>query len=108
AVGPTIQSASNTAGQIFYAANINGGSPDTVTEKFNSAPSSSNCVIAEYSGADQNYPLDSTSAGYSYSAGGLLDSGTVAPANANLLLFGGGTSSAGTAGVGTGFTLVQK
>ncbi len=110
AVGPTIQSASNTAGQIFYAANIHGGSPDTVKVTFSSAPSSSNCVIAEASGADLTNPLDSVSAGYSTVGNqtSLLDSGTLAPANANLLLFGGGTSDTGTASLGTGFSLVQK
>jgi hypothetical protein len=110
AVGPTIQSASNTASQIFYAKNIFGGSSDTVTVTFGSAPSSSNCVIAEASGADLTNPLDSVSAGYS-TVGiptSLLDSGTLAPANANLLLFGGGTSDTGTASLGPGFSLVQK
>ncbi len=110
AVGPTIQSASSTASQIFYAKSITGGSTDMVTVTFSSAPSSSNCVIAEASGADLTNPLDSVSAGYSTVGNPttLLDSGTVAPANANLLLFGGGTSDTGTASLGTGFSLVQK
>ena len=66
-------------------------------------------MAVEYSGLDQSYSLDSTSAGYSYSAGTVLDSGTVTPANANLLVFGGGTTDAtGMAflGVGTGFTCI--
>ena len=55
-------------------------------------------------------PLDSVSAGYSTSGNmtNLLDSGTVAPANANLLVFGGGTSDNGTAIGGSGFTAVQN
>jgi hypothetical protein len=120
AVGPTLQSAASTptSAQIFYAENITGsgvGHNDTVTVTFTcvsscGSPSISagGIVAVEYSGLDQNYPLDSVSAGYSYSAGSYLDSGTAAPANANLLLFGGGTSDAGTAGVGTNFTVVQK
>jgi hypothetical protein len=98
AVGPTLQSASNTAAQIFYAPNIQGHSNDPVTVTFSSAPTSSNCVIVEYGGLDQNYPLDSVSAGYSTSGNptNLLDSGAVAPANSNLLVFGGGTSDNGT------------
>lgn len=106
--GPTVQSASNTAGQIFYAKKITGGSSDTITVTFTAAPTFSNCVIVEYSGADQNYPLDSTSAGYSYNPGSLLDSGNAAPANANLLVFGGGTSDAGTTSAGSGFTAIQS
>lgn len=110
AVGPTAQSASNTAAQIFYAPNILGSHADPVTVTFSSAPSSSNCVIVEYSGLDQNYPLDSVSAGYSYSPGSLLDSGTAPPANGNLLVFGGGTSDSGTAGLiaNSPFAVIQK
>ena len=94
AVGPTLQSASNTSAQIFYAKNIHGTTnPITVSFSGGSA-TSTGCVAVEYSGADLNYPLDSASAGYSTALNptGLLDSGTVAPANANLLLFGGGTT----------------
>jgi hypothetical protein len=108
AVGPTIQPSSNTASEIFYAGNIAGGGADTVTLAYTSAPSSSNCVIGEVSGADPIFPLDSVSGGYSYTASTLMDSGNVTPANSNLLLFAAGTSSAGTASVGAGYTLVQK
>ena len=74
-----------------------------------SAGVSSGCVVAEYSGADIYYPLDSVSAAYSTSGNptALLDSGTVAPANANLLLFGGGTWDAGSLIAGPSFTSVQ-
>jgi hypothetical protein len=69
-------------------------------------------VFVEYQGADQNYPLDSVSAGYSTALNptGILDSGTAAPANANLLVFGGGTTSytGGSVGAGTGFSIVQR
>jgi len=113
AVGPTLQSASNTAAQIFYATNIQGHSNDPVTVTFSSAPTSSNCVIVEYGGLDQNYPLDSVSAGYSTSGNptSLLDSGNAAPANSNLLVFGGGFIDAqAMAGLqaGSGFTTIQS
>ena len=110
AVGPTLQSVSNTSAQIFYAANIHPSSGgDTVTVTFACPSTNPACtsptitsggvVAVEYSGLDQNYPLDSVSAGYSTSgnATSLLDSGTVAPANSNLLVFGGGTTDTGTA-----------
>jgi hypothetical protein len=73
AVGPTLQSASNTGGQIFYAANITGsGSGNdkvTVTFTCTSTPTicasatipSAGVVAVEYSGLDQNNPLDSVS-----------------------------------------------
>jgi hypothetical protein len=66
-------------------------------------------VVAEYSGADTMYPLDSVSAGYSTSGNptNLLDSGTVAPANSNLLVFGGGTWDGGSLIAGSGFTSIQ-
>jgi hypothetical protein len=108
AVGPTLQSTSNTSAQLFYAKNITGTTnPITVTFSGGSA-SSSGCVFVEYSGLDQNYPLDNASAAYSYSAGSLLDSGAVAPANANLLVFGGGIIDTGTAVAGGGFTAIQS
>jgi hypothetical protein len=111
AVGPTVQAAATkpTAGQIFYVKNVNSGG-ETITVTFSGTVFSSACVIVEFSGADINNPLDSISAGYSLTGAqtGLLDSGNVAPANSNLLIFGGGTSDNGTATIGTGFTLAQK
>jgi hypothetical protein len=95
AVGPTLQAnASPQIGaQIFYAKNIHGNTGgDNITVQFSGTATTASCVAVEYSGADQNYPLDSVSAGHSYSAGSLLDSGTVAPANANLLVFGAGAT----------------
>ena len=110
AVGPTIQMASNTAAQIFYAKNINPQiGTDNVKVTFSGTATTASCVAVEYSGADQNYPLDSVSAGYSTSLNptNLLDSGAVAPANSNLLVFGGGNSDTATVSVGTGFSQVQ-
>lgn len=118
AVGPTLQSASNASAQILYAADITGsgvGHYDTVTVTFTcvsscGSPSISagGIVAVEYSGADTFYPLDSASAGYNYSGNPTttMDSGTVAPANANILLFGGGTNDTGTATPGSGFSNV--
>jgi hypothetical protein len=109
AVGPTLQSVSNTSAQIFYAKKISGGA-DTVTVTYSGTVSSANCVIVEYSGADTMYPLDSVSAGYSYSGnpGNYFDSGTAAPANASLLVFGAGVVDNATVLVpGSGFTSLQ-
>ena len=91
AIGPTVQPTGNVAAQIFYAAKILAGG-DTVTVSFSGTVASSACVIAEYSGADLLYPLDSVSAGYSYSLnpGTALDSGAAAPANPNFMVFGAG------------------
>ncbi len=114
AVGPTLQSAASTptSAQIFYAKNIHGGA-DTVTVTYNGTGtvSSASCVIVEYSGADKSYPLDSVSAGYSTSGNQttMLDSGTVAPANANLLVFAGGGADPNVAMTpGSGFTSLQS
>jgi len=118
AVGPTLQSAASTptSGQIFYAASITGSGVghDQVTVTFTGPAggsiSSAGVVAVEYSGLDIYYPLDNVSAAYSTSGNptALLDSGTVAPANSNLLLFAGGVSDSGTANAGTGFTGIQS
>jgi len=116
AVGPTLQTASNTFAQIFYVPNLSSGTGSdklTVTYYLNGTITNANtsgCVFVEYQGADLNYPLDSVSAGYSSSLNptSLLDSGTVAPANSNLLVFAGGISDGGTATAGTGFASIQS
>jgi hypothetical protein len=117
AVGPTVQPSASSpiAAQIFYAKNTKSGSGnDTITVSYSvngtpTAATTSGCVFVEYQGADINYPLDSVSAGYSTSGNptALLDSGTVAPANSNLLLFGGGTWDAGSLIPGGSFTAIQ-
>jgi len=133
AVGPTLQLAASTptTAQLFYAKNIipstgphgdpievtylcpySVGPPVTGNPACTTSPSISlaGVVVVEYSGLDPNYPLDSVSAGYSASANqtSLLDSGTVAPANSNLLLFAGGISDTGTANAGIGFAGIQS
>jgi hypothetical protein len=114
AVGPTVQSVSSPpiSAQIFYAPNIH-PSPahDQVTVTFSGSGSISAGVVAvEYSGLDQNFPLDSTSAGFSHNPGSQPDSGSAAPANANLLVFGGATndSSQTSADTVAGFSQVQR
>jgi hypothetical protein len=113
AVGPTLQAASNTYAQIFYAKGITVGTGSdtlTVTYSLNGVATNANtsgCVFVEYQGADLNFPLDSTSAGYSFSAGNTLDSGSAAPANASLLVFGGGNTDTGIASADSAFTLIK-
>jgi hypothetical protein len=114
AVGPTLQVNSNTAAQIFYVKSLlspgTGLDKLTVTYSLNGTATNANssgCVFVEYQGADPNNPLDSVSAGYGYAKGSLYDSGTAAPSNANLLVFGGGTSDAtigGTINAEPGFS----
>lgn len=71
AVGPTLQVASNTYAQIFYAKKITlGTGHDVLTVSYFlngvlSNATTSGCVFVEYQGADTMYPLDSVSAGYS-------------------------------------------
>jgi hypothetical protein len=110
AVGPTVQSTGNIAGQILYVKNISGG-PDGVNLKFSGTVTASACVIVEYSGADPFYPLDSVSAGYSYATtpGTALDSGAAAPANPNFMVFGAGfVDATGTPSAGSGFTIERQ
>jgi len=116
AVGPTLQSSASTptSAQMFYAKNYQnlGGHSVMVTVTFSGTGTVSlaGMAIVEYSGADQNYPLDSVSAGYSTALNptSLLDSGTVAPANSNLMVFAGGVADKNTPMVaGGGFTSLQ-
>jgi hypothetical protein len=104
AVGPTLQTTSNTYAQIFYVPNLSspgmGSDKLTVTYYLNGTMTNANtsgCVFVEYQGADPNNPLDSVSEAVSNSGNptSTLDSGTAAPANADLLVFGGGTSDTG-------------
>jgi hypothetical protein len=121
AVGPTQQptqaSGTPTNAQIFYLPSTgNVGGADTVTVTLTGPASTSvpsfGMVMAEYSGLDTVAPLDSVSEAISNSTSpsGTLDSGTAAPANANLLVFGGGNTDyiAGVPSAETGFTTVQS
>lgn len=118
AVGPTIQSASSMpmSAQMFYAKNILGGAVTITVTLQGPIPGGTSVpsfgvVAVEYSGLDTQYPLDSVSAGYSTSGNptSLMDSGTVAPANSNLLVFSGGTSDNTTGlAAGSGFSSIQS
>ncbi len=96
AVGPTIQSVTNTAAQIVYAKNLPTGGNDNIHFPFANGGSATSvsCVAVEYTGADAQYPLDSVSAGYVYSGNpsNMLDSGNAAPANTNLMVFAAGVA----------------
>jgi hypothetical protein len=121
AVGPTVQptqaSGTPTSAQVFYAKNIQtGGGADTVTVTLTGPAGtpvpSFGMVMVEYSGLDQNYPLDSVSEAISNSGSpsNALDSGTSSPANASLLVFGGGFIDYGSGNIvpGSGFSVVQS
>jgi hypothetical protein len=98
AVGPTVQSVTKTAGQIFYVKNSHPTSgTDTFTISFSGSTTSASCAAVEYSGADLNFPLDVTSSGYSASgaANTTMDSGLTIPINSSVLVFGAGTNDSG-------------
>lgn len=127
AVGPTVQSSTTTptTAQVFYAKNILGSSPhDTITVTFTCPAAVPACasamnpqiniagvVMVEYSGLDQNNPLDivNEAISNSLSPSAILDSGTASPANSNLEVFGAGYAD--TASVvmtaGSGSTSLQ-
>jgi hypothetical protein len=119
AVGPTQQPTQASGvpanAQIFYLKTTGtGGIMDTVTVTL-TGPSgtpvpSFGMVMAEYSGLDTLNPLDSVSEAISNSGSpsGTLDSGTTSPANANLLVFGGGDSDNGSATTAVPWTTIQS
>jgi hypothetical protein len=114
AAGPTLQSSSMpapTTAQVFYAKNYQNPNnvPVTVTVTFSGSVSTAGMVIVEYSGLDQDNPLDSVSSAFSSSQSNFLDSGNVAPANSNLLVFGGGFVDNGSGlSAGSGFSSIQS
>ena len=93
---------SQWSAQVFYAKNVAGGA-NTVTAQFSSNINSFGILyIHEYSGIDQNNPLDvSRSAIGSSSA---MNSGSATTTNANDLIFGAGASAKRVTAAGTGFT----
>ena len=118
AVGPTQQPTQASGvpanAQIFYLKNIGGNTQDTVTVTLTGPSGTSvpafGMVMAEYSGLDTVSPLDSVSEAISNSSSpsGTLDSGTASPANANLLVFGGGNGDNGSATTGVPWTTIQS
>jgi hypothetical protein len=121
AVGPTQQPTQASGvpayAQLFYLKSTGtGGIMDTVTVTL-TGPAGTvvpafGMVMAEYSGLDTVVPLDSVSEAVSNSGSpsGTLDSGTASPANANLLIFGGGNIDNSNApnAFGSGFTGIQS
>jgi len=92
----------NYRAQVFYAANITGGT-DAVTATFQNAVSSFGVVyIHEYSGINPLNPVDVTVA--ASGASGSLNSGTVTTTLPNDLIFGAGVSDNSVTAAGSGFT----
>jgi hypothetical protein len=103
AVGPTIQS--GVASQsIYYAKNIAAAAADTniVAVTFSAAAVYPDIRTLEYTGADQNTPVDATAASSGNSA--TSSSGSATTTNATDLLFGANLVQTATTGPGTGFT----
>ena len=103
AVGPTVQS--GVASQaIYFAKNIVAAraGANIVTVTFSVAAVSPDIRVLEYSGADQNNPVDVTAAATGSSA--TSSSGAVTTTNSNDLLLGANLVQTETAGPGTGFT----
>ena len=92
----------NWSAQVFYAANIIGGS-NTVTATFGTAITSFGIVyVHEYSGLATVNPVDVTASAIGTSAA--MSSGAVTTTNANDLLFAAGASDNTVTQAGTGFT----
>jgi hypothetical protein len=105
AVGPTTQSTSGVNSQVFYAKDVAGGSSDTVTVTYSASTPTCAVVIVEYSGPDQNFPLDLT---YAYTGTGTpLGRNVAAPTFVNELVFGAGSVDTGRASAEAGFSSIQ-
>src|SRR4029077_5247360 len=110
AIGPTLQPAISfaTLGQLLYVPKLPSGGFESVTVTFSAAPTFSNCVLLEYSGADPLYPLDTVSTSYSSAPSALLDSGDMLPANSNLLVVAAAVADQNIPmTAGNGFTKLQ-
>jgi len=83
AIGPTTGTALRQS--IYFAKNIRAGS-NSVTVAFNSAASSPDLRILEYSGADTLNPFEDSAGGAGNSS--VADSGPITTANANDLIIG--------------------
>ncbi len=105
AVGPTTQPTSLVDSQIFYASNIAGGGSDTVTVNFSASTTICSVVIVEYTGPDQNSPLDITST--NTGASNSLNSGLPVPNFGNELVFAAASVDTGAASAGNGFGSIQ-
>jgi hypothetical protein len=100
AVGPT---AGNGLQQsIYYAPNIKAGA-NTVTVIFKAAANQPNLRILEYSGLDQNSPVDVTVA--NAGSGTQVDTGFVLTTFAQDMLFAAGTTAGGFNNASGGYTV---
>ena len=102
AVGPT--TISGTLSQsIYYAKNIASAPAGTnsVTVTFSGTAVYPDIRVLEYSGADQNGPVDVT--GAASGSGTTSSSGTATTTNPSDLLFGANTVTSATTGPGSGF-----
>jgi hypothetical protein len=107
AVGPTIirRSAMQAGKQsIYYAKNIASASAgsNTVTVTFSRAARYPDIRILEYSGADQNNPVDVTAA--NSGSGSTSNSGSATTTNSTDLIFGANYVQTYTSAPGAGFT----
>jgi hypothetical protein len=105
AVGPTIYSSSTEpfTQSIYYAKNIAAATgANSVTVTFSTAAAYPDIRILEYSGADQNNPVDATAASSGTSTTG--SSGSATTTNPTDLLFGANIVWTLTTGPGSGFT----
>ena len=99
AIGPTTNDGQTA--EIFFAANVNGGS-NTVTVTFTTPIASRAALyVAEYSGVDPVAPLDSAvvATGTTFA----MDSGPLTTGSANELLFVGAESNSKVTGKAPGF-----
>ena len=103
AVGPTILSGSLSQ-SIYYAKNIVAAvaGANVVTVIFSTAAVAPDIRILEYSGADQNNPVDVTAA--NGGTGSSDSSGSATTTNPTDLIFGANIVTTVTTGPGTGFT----
>ena len=101
AVAAGLTRTSGLSSQIYYAANIAGGS-NTVTVTFNQTAGWPNVNVLEYSGLDPVSPLDvvATATG----KGTLANSGSATTTSANQLIVGAGNPSTSFKTAGSGFS----
>jgi chitodextrinase len=94
---------SQWSSQVFYAANIAGGT-NTVTASFGTSITSFGLLYThEYSGLATSNPLDVTAS--ATGSAKAMNSGSATTTNANDLIFAGGGSNSSVTAAGTGFTL---
>jgi chitodextrinase len=105
AIGPTA-GAGSTSAQIFYAANIAGGT-NTVTAQFATAITTRGVLyVQEYSGLDTQSPLDAAVAASGSSP--TMDSGMLTTSTGDVLLFAGGATDGRTHRAARGYKVRSR